>query len=460
VIRSNESAGAATRPGRRHLRAVALLVLVLAFAFAGAGTAGATERAVLAGSEDVEWTTVADDGSARVHLYFFWSSTCPHCMKAKPFIESLTRKYDWLELHSYPADRASQELVKTADRLEQAVGEPIQGVPAFFFDNKLVTGYGGDSTTGAEIEQGLLDTKSRAEGVNGDAGAVTTDKAEGETVNVPVFGDISSSQVSLPVFTLVLGLLDAFNPCAFFVLLFLLSLLAHARSRSRMATIGGLFVVISGVVYFVFMAAWLNIFLLVGPLRVVTVIAGIVAIVMALINVKDFFWFKRGVSLTMPDEAKPRLFARMRTLTRASSFPAIILGTVTLAIAANSYELLCTAGFPMVFTRVLTLNDASTATYYLYLALYNVIYVLPLAAIVAVFVRRFGTRKLTEREGRVLKLLSGTMMLGMGTVLVAAPDLLNNMGTAILLLVGAILATTVITVIERRYRHCETANAT
>ena len=103
---------------------------------------------------------------------------------------------------------------------------------------------------------------------------------------------------------------------------------------------------------------------------------------------------------------------------RWSSFPLIMAGTVTLALAANTYELLCTAGFPMVYSRILTLNALSAESYYLYLLLYNLIYILPLLAIVILFTIKLGSRKLSEQEGMVLKLLSGVMMLMLGLLLV------------------------------------------
>ena len=243
---------------------------------------------------------------------------------------------------------------------------------------------------------------------------------------------------SLPVLTLVLAGMDAFNPCAFFVLLFLLSLLVHAKSRTRMAIVGGTFVLFSGLVYFVFMAAWLNVFLIAGELRVITVIAGLLALTVAALNIKDYFWFKEGPSLSIPESAKPGLFKRMRGIVATGSLGPMLASTVLLAIVANSYELLCTAGFPMVYTRVLTLGQLETWQYYAWLAAYNVIYVIPLLAIVIVFVKTMGARKLTESEGRILKLVSGFMMLGFGLLLLFAPQLLTNPLASILVLLVAV----------------------
>jgi hypothetical protein len=263
---------------------------------------------------------------------------------------------------------------------------------------------------------------------------------------------VSASSVPLPVFTVIVAGLDAFNPCAFFVLLFLLSLLVHARSRTRMAVVGFTFVVISGVLYFVFMAAWLNVFLVTGHLRWVTAAAGVIAIAVALLNLKDYARPGSKGSLSIPESAKPGLFQRMRGLVADDRFVPVLGATVALAVVANSYELLCTAGLPMVFTRVLTLNDLPTPAYYGYLTLYNVIYVIPLLGIVIAFVWTLGSRKLQPEEGRALKLLSGMMMLGLGVVLLAAPQLLEQVGVAIGILGGAVIVTTIVVLIDRQVR--------
>lgn len=205
----------------------------------------------------------------------------------------------------------------------------------------------------------------------------------------------------------------------------------------------------SGLVYFAFMSAWLNVFLYVGEMQAVTTAAGVVALCVACINIKDFFFFKRGVSLTIPESRKPGLFERMRALLRETSLPAMFLGTAVLALAANTYELFCTAGFPMVFTRILTLNNLRPLEYYLHLTLYNMVYILPLAAVVAVFSLTLGSHKLSEARGRAMKLVSGLMMLGLGTIVLLDPSLFNNVFVGVGLLAIALLAAATIVQLEK-----------
>ena len=240
--------------------------------------------------------------------------------------------------------------------------------------------------------------------------------------------------MSLPLLTILIAGMDAFNPCAFFVLLFLLSLLVHQQDRRRMALIGLVFVGISGLMYFAFMAAWLGLFLIIGSLPWVTGAAGLLALLIGVINIKDFVAFKQGISLSISDTGRAGIFEHSRAILKAGSLPAMLAATALLGIAANFYELICTAGFPMVYTRLLTLHVANPMQRYLYLAFYNLIYVLPLLAIVLVFVRTMGARKLSEREGRLLKLLSGLMMFGLGLCLIFIPEHLNDLRVAASLL--------------------------
>ncbi|MFU8820264.1 MAG: thioredoxin family protein [Gammaproteobacteria bacterium] len=394
-------------------------------------------------ADDIQWTREGPDGTTQIVLYYFYSDTCPHCIEAKPFVAELDAR-DWIDLRAFEINKNRDNGLFYRDTAA-AIGEQARSVPAFIFCGSMHTGFDHAESTGAVLLARLENCRAdpdRHLATLGQAGPVP---GEVMGVDVPLLGFINPSDWGLPILTVVIAGLDAFNPCAFFVLLFLLSLMVHARSRARMMLVGGTFVLISGLIYFVFMAAWLNVFLLIGELRLVTLLAGLIAVSLAAINIKDYFWFQSGgPSLSIPESKKPGMYQRMRNLVGAKTLPPMIAGTIVLAIAVNSYELLCTAGLPMVYTRILTLREADTFVYYMYLVLYNIIYVIPLLIIVLLFVLRFGSRKLGEREGRLLKLMSGMMMLGLGGVMLLAPTALNNAGVAIGLLGAAMIATAII----------------
>ena len=399
------------RPHRRQLSLLAVVLLL-------------STLAATATPQDPTWITDGPDGR-QVHLYFFWSKTCPHCQAALPVMQDLEVEHPWLVLHSFEITehRANAERYAAMAAL---LDEEARVVPGFFVCGRMLQGFDSAGGRGAEILD--LARTCRDQGVL---------EAEAGTTHLPLLGDFDPGQLSLPLLTVVLAGLDAFNPCAFFVLLFLLSLLVHTRSRGRMLLVGGVFVFCSGLVYFLFMAAWLNLFLVISSSRWVTTAAGVTALLIGGLNIKDFFAFGQGPSLSMSADARNGLFQRMRGLLASERLPMLLGGAVLLALAANSYELLCTAGFPMVYTRVLTLSPLSSTAYYGYLLLYNLVYVVPLLIIVLLFTATLGRRKLSQAEGRALKLLSGLMMAGLGGLLLVAPGSLSQVWAGLALLLGS-----------------------
>jgi len=273
-----------------------------------------------------------------------------------------------------------------------------------------------------------------------------------------IFGriEINVSALSLPVLTVTLGGLDSLNPCAFFILIILLNLLIYAQSRKRMLLIGGIFIFFSGLLYFIFMFVLFNVFLLTQEhVLVVTIVAGAIALTLGIINIKDFFFFKKGASLSIPDEKKPDLFKRMRALVKAPQVAAAVAGTIVLAGVVNFYELLCTLGLPLVFTRQLALYDLSGVEQALYIFFYNVVYVIPLIVIVLIFVFTLGRIKLSEWHGQILKLLTGIMLTSFGILFLLDYTILENVVTPILLLIFSLVATVVISKVWKKVRKIE-----
>ena len=348
-------------------------------------------------------------------IEMFTREGCPYCAAALAFLGELRRQRPDLRIQIRDVREDRQALDRLV-ALGTQHGVEHLGVPAFHVRGRLVIGFAGPETTGAELTA-LLDTP-----VAGTAGE-PPGRAVGavETIEVPFYGRVSVRDLGLPAFTVVLGLLDGFNPCAMWVLLFVLSLLVNLHDRVKMAVIGGTFVLVSGIVYFAFMAAWLNLFLLAGVSRVTEVLLGLIAGIVGALNVKDAVAAGRGPSLAIPASARPGIYARVRAVVMAEHPGAALGGVIVLAVLVNVVELLCTAGFPAVYTRILTLHELPVWKYYGYLALYNVAYVLDDGLMLALAVVTLSRRKLQERAGRWLKLVSGGVMLGLGAVLILRP---------------------------------------
>jgi len=341
--------------------------------------------------------TVADQPD----LEIFTRAGCPWCAEAERFVAGLRAEQPGIAVVVHDVERDAAARARLGELAAEA-GTVRLGVPAFRVGGELIIGFQPGETDGRI--RALL------------AGAAPVGQVPAiETA----LGRLDVRALGLPLFTVMLGLLDGFNPCAMWVLLFVLALLVNLHSRTRMLLIAGVFVAVSGLAYYAFMAAWLNVFLIVGHSRAVEIVLGIVAVSVGALNVKDFMALGRGPSLAIPETAKPGIYGRVRGIVQAENLGAALAGAVVLAVLVNLVELACTAGLPIVYTRVLSSLPMPAWRYYAYLALYNAAYVFDDGLVLAVAVVTLGRYKLQERQARWLKLLSGAVMLALGATLLA-----------------------------------------
>ena len=230
-------------------------------------------------------------------LEVFVRQGCPHCEKAKTYLTQLKQRYPQLKVTVQDIGEDPQALLRLKALAEKFDMTQL-GVPVFYVRGELVVGFQSAETTGKHLEELLgrppPDAGALSEGTCPIEPEVpclpesTPEAIGGRSFHLPFFGDFTLPQLSLPFFTIVLGLLDGFNPCAMWVLLFLLALLANMRDRRKMFLLAGTFVLVSGVVYFAFMAAWLNVFLFIGYVRFIQVMMGGLAVGIGLVNAKEF----------------------------------------------------------------------------------------------------------------------------------------------------------------------------
>jgi len=361
----------------------------------------------------------------------FVRNGCPHCAKAELFLQALKREQPALRIVIHDVDQEPAAL-EQLQQLAKNQGVRAIKVPAFQVGGQLIVGFSDEITTGQLVRGALTqaqipqnqDTSGSCEAeqsLSCDAGAEVSTKAA-QPFMLDFFGrKLSLDEAGLPMFTLAMGLLDGFNPCSLWVLILMISLLAPMKNRLRMIAIAGTFVAVEGLAYFIFMAAWLNLFLLIGLSRISEIVIAAIALLAGMINLKDFWFYGRGLSLSIPDSAKPDIYARMRRILHAENLTGAVIGTVVLAILVQIVEFMCTSGFPALYTRILTLKHLDSMSYYSYLLLYNLAYMFDDVIILGIGVITLSQHRLQEKEGRWLKLISGLVMVGLGIYLIIAP---------------------------------------
>ncbi len=285
-------------------------------------------------------------------------------------------------MHDVEHERDALDSLRALAARERFAGV---SVPTFAMCGTVWVGFDDATTTGRRIEAlvaGLDDERSEDTGVD-----------------VIGLGRVRVEDLGLPLFTVVLG--------------------------RRIVLIAGTFVMVSGLAYFAFMAAWLNVFLLVGLSRAVQVALGVIALAIGTIHVKDAVAFGRGPSLSIPEAAKPGIYTRVRKIVNAEALGPALAGAFVLAVLVNVVELLCTAGLPALYTQILGLQELDPLARYAYLVLYNVAYVADDTLMVALVTITLSRRKLDTTGGRWLKLVSGLVVLVLGILLLAAPERLR-----------------------------------
>ncbi|MCX5783751.1 MAG: hypothetical protein NTW04_04870 [Elusimicrobia bacterium] len=339
--------------------------------------------------------------NSKTEIALFYAYDCPHCHKAIKWLATVSLRYPDIVISKYEIKRDKQNRTLFARYLSAHKAAPA-GVPTF------------EGQTENEITAVL----------DGLAGKTDCSCKAGKEITVPFIGSVNPSSVSMLEFSLLIGLLDGLNPCAIWVLIFLMGLLIHTHSTKKMLFVGGIFVGASALVYFAFMATWFNFFIVIGYSRWITLALGAAAAIMGVINIKEVFFFKKGVSLMIPESAKPKLAEKIRRIINEKETAAAVAGTILLALFVNLIELGCTIGLPAIFTRVLSVRKAGFWEKYYYMGVYNIAYIVPLAMIVAVFVFTMGRYTMTEAHAKTLKAISGILMLLLGLLMVFKPEAL------------------------------------
>ena len=347
-------------------------------------------------------------------VHFFYVDGCSSCEKQKPFNEELAARYPSISLYYH---NALDEAALLRKMLDDRGIDRTPPVPVTIFENQVFMDWDSEEITGTAIESALQQCLA------GECPPPTGEEPS-SGIDIPVFGRIVFADYSLAALAVILGLVDGFNPCAMWVLVYLISLVATLKDRRRIWLIVGSFVLASGVLYFLLMTAWLNLFLLIGFLRPVTIVIGLVALGGGIWQIRELIKARGEVVCEVTgEESRAKTMARMKKIVSSPITFATILGIIALAFVVNSIEFVCSAAIPMVFTQVLALSNLSTFQYYGHILLYVIFFMLDNLII-------FGsaavalTSSLGVRYAKYSRPVGAAILIILGVLLLFAPRLL------------------------------------
>lgn len=398
----------------------------------------------------------ADEKVINIHL--FYGNGCPHCAAEEEFLSDYLKDRTDVKLYKYEIwyDSHNQELLS---KVQKEMGTTNKnGVPFTVIGKKTIVGYA-DGVTDEQIKDAINyylnnDYRDYAGEITGKVKKTevkedttkdeskTEDKKENkiekaddtkdsdqtdENVTVPVLGKINAKKVSLPILAVVLGFVDGFNPCAMWILIFLITMLFNMKDRKKMWILGLTFILTSGIVYLMFMLAWLNLATFISKIAFIRLLIAVIALVVGLINV-----YKYIDSLKKKDEGcdvvdkkdRKKIMEKIISITHEKKFIIALLGIMVLAASVNIIELMCSIGIPLLFTQILAMNNLSTFGYMIYMFIYIFFFLID---DIVIFVISMVTLKVTGLSTKYTKyshLVGGIIMLIIGLLLIIKPELL------------------------------------
>ena len=388
----------------------------------------------------------------QVDLYLFWADGCPHCAAEREALqEKISHTYPQLKIHEFEVYRHPANA-----RLLQRVGEKlhtdVSGVPFTIIGDRIFAGFSPSITLNqltSRIEECLRDDcpdslasllRQDATGDEQDSSVAQRSSTASTSISsvgssgsviaptllpspsffIPLLGEVNARSFSLPLLAVVMGILDGFNPCALWTLLFLLSLLLGMASRVRMWILGSTFIVASALVYFLFMTAWLHLVLFLGfILWVRLAIAGLALTGGGYSLYKG--WKRESGCIVEGDQRRLRVFERLKAAVQQQSFVLALLGIVVLAFAVNLVELICSAGLPAIFTQVLALNNLPAWQSYALIAFYIFFFMIDDLFVFFSTMLTLEMTGITTKYTRVSHLIGGALMIAIGILLIFKP---------------------------------------
>ncbi len=372
----------------------------------------------------------------KINIYFFHGDGCPHCAEEIKFLNKLEKKYSNVNLIKYEVwhNNSNALLMK---RVGNKYNVSTNSVPLTIIDGTAVSGF--SESIGIKIERIIkYYQKNKTENIDYVSkiknGTFTEEKIEDSfsqydkktdsstRIKLPIFGEVNLKNFSLPSAAAIIGLVDGFNPCAMWVLLFLISMLLGMKDRKRMLILGLVFLFTSGLVYMAIMLSWFNLVIHIMASNIFRNIIAVVAIIGSIINLRGYFKSNDSGCEVIDDKKRKKVISKIKKFSREKSLWLALIGVIGLAISVNVVELACSAGLPLVYTQLLALNNVSSLGSFFYTLIYIIFFLIDDIIIFLIALSTTKIHALSTKYNKYSHLIGGIIMLIIGILLLLKPE--------------------------------------
>lgn len=383
----------------------------------------------------------------KVNIYLFYGKECPHCEQLKEKLEYIKDSYP-IKVYMYEIwhNGNNRDLaIKAAEKLNTT----LSGVPFFIVNNTAMSGYSSSSTLNlikyninlalASTEEDILlelgditnsdvydfsIIESNGDIKNTDE-EITEDDINMGVVTIPFINkEVDLKPFSLPIVAIIMGAVDGFNPCAMWILLFLISMLLTMKDKKKRLILGITFLVTSALVYLLFMVAWLNFTNFVMTIPWIKLLIALIAFTGGFINLWSFVkTVTKEDGCTVVDEKKrKKYFTKIKEIVNNKSFILALIGIIVLAASVNIVELACSAGLPIVFTSLLSSNKLTTFAYMMYILIYILFFLLDDIIVFVIAMKTLEVSGISTKYGKISHLVGGLIMILIGALMIFKPE--------------------------------------
>ena len=348
-----------------------------------------------------------ENDERKINLYLFYGQECPHCEEERKWLDSIKNDYsDELNIIYFEVWHNEDNNV-LIEKVKKELGVTKNGVPLTIVGDKYFVGF--SSGIGSRIESTIKDYLEIEHDSN--------------IINIPILGNVNVKDVSIPVVAIILGFIDGFNPCAMWILLFLISMLFSMKDKKKAWILGLTFLFVSGFVYFLSMIG-INFILDIATISYLKLLIALFILAAGILNLKKYIEIRKKESgcTVVDDKKRKKIITKTKKIVNNKNFFLSIVGIIVLASAVNLIELACSLGFPLIFTEILSINDIHGLEKILYLLIYIFFYMIDDIVVFSISMITVEITGITNKYSKLCTLISAIIMIIIGILLILKPD--------------------------------------
>lgn len=369
----------------------------------------------------------------KVNIYIFHNETCIHCKHAISYLNELKEKDSSINIYTYEISKITNAHNRNLlNKAEKVFDINILNVPFVIIGNTYYIGFNDNIKNDYDKTISFYKNNDYKDIIGIEFGIINDDENNNNTIkdyekeysiNIPLIGKINLQKLSLPIISIVMGFVDGFNPCAMWILLFLITILFSMKDKKKMWILGSTFILSSALIYFFFMMAWLKVTSFINSISILRIIISIFAIIFGSINLYRYYKERKQSGCTIVNKKERKLITEnIKNIVKNKSFIISIIGIIALSIVVNLVELLCSLGLPVMFTEILSLNNLSNSNYLIYIIIYIIFFMLDDIIIFIISMMSLKSAAISTKYNKYSHLIGGIIMILIGILILLKPD--------------------------------------